>query len=314
MSLEQLLKQLADGSGLSWKAEAFDLALANSLSDSERGTYVGKLIEAAQQGSDRAIMTLGYMHATEAVPVLLALGKSDEPTAPTARRALVLLGRGPDVVDEIARDAVSLEDEMDRMAAVVDLPKIGGATAIFALQQALLDEDSNVRVVAWDGLIDALGLTKRLESPEGVRELTTEVEVMRVLLGTELIAVARVGANRLREIARRLAAGATAQQLGIAWRPRSSPEVFDKLRKAVFDTNLAFPVEEIATLRGAERQLAEAMIARRLEDWDIRATDALVELGAAWLAPALAELAEWDDTPEDLREELAEAARDLSTT
>jgi hypothetical protein len=314
MSLEQLLQQLASQSTSAFTDEAYDLALAISLSDSDRAIYIAKLIEAVEQRDWHAILTLGYINATEAIPVLLTLGKSDEDLASTARRALVELGRGADVVSEIAHDAVSSDEMEERFIAVTNLPRIGGATAVFALQQALTDEDSSVRTVAWDGLIEALGLTKRLQNQEGVRELSTEVEVMRVLLGTDLLAVARVGANRMREIARRLAAGATPTQLGIAWRPRTSPEVFEKLRQAISDTSVPFPLAELATLRGIERQLAEAMIARRLQDWDVRAPNALVELDAAWLAPAFAELAKSDETPDILRAVLASAASALATT
>jgi hypothetical protein len=311
-ALDQLLQQLSDGSGLSWKDETYDLALARGLSESDRATYVAKLMERVENGDGLAALTLGHLGAAEALPMLLALGKRTEEGASIARRALVLLGRGADVITEIAHDAVSSEDKMERFAAVVDLPKVGGQVAIFALQQALLDEDSDVRVVAWDGLIEALGLTKRLQNPQGVRELNTEVEVMRVLLGTELFAVARIGANRMREIAKRLATGTSPHQLGIAWRTRASPEVFDKLRRAIFDRTIPFPLDDIAKLRGVERQLAEAMIARRLEEWDERAPAALARLEAAWLAPALDELAGSDHTPTELRANLAAAVRGLT--
>jgi len=116
----------------------------------------------------------------------------------------------------------------------VALAKIGGATALFALQQALVDEDSDVRVIAWDALVEALGLTKRLQNPEGKRELTTEVEVMRVLLASDMPALVNLGAAGMRDVARRLSAGATAQQLGIAWRPKSAEPTFDKLRAAMY--------------------------------------------------------------------------------
>ncbi len=314
MSLAELLQQLADGSQRGWKDETYDVALARSLSAPDRATYVAKLMEAVDRGDGMAALTLGHLNATEAVPMMLALGKSTEGGTSIARRALVLLGRGADVITEIAHDAVSSEDKMERFAAVVDLPKVGGPAAIFALQQALLDEDSDVRVVAWDGLIEAIGIAKRLRNPEGVRELSTEVEVLRVLLGTELIAVAKVGANRMREIAKRLAAGTSPQQLGIAWRARLSPEVFDRIRPAIYDKTIPFPLDDIATLVGVQRQLAEAMIARCLEDWDERAPAALAKLKATWLAPALDELAQSDAVPSPMRDRLAQAARDLAST
>ncbi len=313
MSLDLLLQQLTERSRLSWRDETYDLALASNLSASELATYVAGLLEQAHEGDGIAMLTLAHLNVTEAIPMLVAFGKRSESVGATiARRALIVLGNGADVITEIAHDAVSSDDKMERFAAVLDLPKVGGPTAIFALRQALLDEDSDVRVVAWDGLIEALGLTKRLQNPEGVRELTTEVEVMRVLLGCELLAVAKVGASAMREVVRRLAAGTMPQQLGIAWRPRVSQPVFEKLRDAVFDTSIPFPLDEIATMRGTERQLAEAMIARQLQDWDARTPDALVELRATWLAASLAELAESKGAPDELREKLADAARELA--
>ena len=312
MSPEQLLQQMSDQMGLSWQSETHDLGTARALSGADRAIYVEKLIEQAKQGDTFAIMTLGHLKATEALPVLEADAKSDQPWAGTARRALVLLGKGTDVVTEIARDAVNAPSKMARVAAILDLQKLGGPTAIFALLQALLDEDSDVRVIAWDAVIDALRLTKRLENPEGVRELTTEVEVMRVLLGSAMQALIKLGAAGMREVARRLAAGATAQQLGIAWRPRSSEDTFDNLRGAMYEGD-PYPVDEIKALVGPERQLAETMIVRRLENCDERVPDALVALDAAWTAPALEELANDQQTPTTLRARLAAAARQLAT-
>lgn len=99
--LDQLLHQMSDQSGLAWNEETYDLALASGLSDADRSTYVTKLIETARQGDTHAILTLGNLQAVEALSVLQAAAKSKDPWAPTARRALVLLGHGAEVVDEM---------------------------------------------------------------------------------------------------------------------------------------------------------------------------------------------------------------------
>jgi len=314
MSLERLLAQLADPSELSWKDETYDLALAGDLPATERSTFVAKLIEQAREGDTRAILTLGHLKASEALFVLNAAAKGQDPWSPTARRALVLFGRGADVANEIAHDAVHGPSKMGRIAAILDLPRIGGDIALVALQEALTDDDSDVRVLAWDALVEVLGLARRIQNPEGVRQLTTEIEVMRVLLASEIAALVKLGSSGMREVVRRLAAGATAQQLGIAWRPRQSEAVFENLRRAMFEPDIPYPVKELATLRGAARQLAETMIVRRLEEWDVRVPDILIVLDAAWTAPALEELAASASTPEDLRPKLADAARALATT
>lgn len=103
--------------------------------------------------------------------------------AATARRAVVMLGKGDEVFDEIARDALHASTKMERVAAVVDLPKVGGAKAIDALEQALGDADYQVRELAWEGLVIALGLDRVLRSPEGKRELFTSVELISVFIG-----------------------------------------------------------------------------------------------------------------------------------
>lgn len=314
MSLDQLLQQLSDPSELSWKDETYDLALAVGLPAEDRATLVAQLVAQAREGDTRAILTLGHLKATEALLELRAAARSQVPWAPTARRALVLLGKGSDVLAEIARDAVHAPAKMSRVAAVMDLPRIGGAVALAALQEALVDEDSDVRVIAWDALVDALGLAKRIQNPEGVRQLTTEIEVMRVLLASEITALAKLGASGMREVARRLAAGATPQQLGIAWRPQQAESVFADLRQAMFDPEHAFPVGAIAKLKGPARQLAETMIVRCLEEHDPRVPDALVALDAAWTGPALEEASRSSEVPDELRVKLAAAARELATT
>ncbi len=141
-----------------------------------------------------------------------------------------------------------------------------------------------------------------------------EVEVMRVLLGSEMPALVKLGAAGRREIAPRLGTGATPQQLGIAWRPKPSEAVFDKLRGALVDTDQAFPIDDITPLTGVSRQVAETMIVRCREEYDDRVPDALLALDAAWTAPALEELANYVQTPPDLRAKLADAARQLATT
>lgn len=312
-AFEQLLRQLADPSETPWNEETYDLALARALDGQERAAYVARLLENAERGDTRAILTLGHLRAYEALPRLAADAKSGEPWAATARRALVLFGEGAEVVEEIARDAVSSPAKMARVAAIMDLPKIGGATALLALQRALVDEDSDVRVIAWDALVEALGLTKHLQSPEGRRELTTEVEVLRVLLASDIAALVKVGAEGMREVARRSSAGATAREVGAAWRPRSAEPTFHTLRAAMYGGG-ALPIDALKALEGADRRLVEVMIARRLEDRDARVPDALVALDAAWTAPALQELAGSNAVDPALRAKLALAARALAAT
>jgi len=310
-SLDQLLHQMSNLSELAWNEETYDLALARGLSDADRAAFVTKLIETARVGDTHAILTLGHLHATEALAVLQAAARTQDPWAPTARRALVLLGHGAEVVQDVANDAIHAPAQMARVAAVMDLPKIGGAVAIAALEQALADDDYAVRMLAWDGLVEAFDLLRLIQNPEGKRELTTEVELLRVLLASDIAAFVKMGIDEMRALTRRLQAGATPQSLGIAWTPNPAPELFTKIRLALFDLDATFPVDEIARLAGVARRSAELMIALRLDKQDPRAPEALVRLGAAWTAPALEEVAASPATSPELRDQLTHSVRAL---
>jgi hypothetical protein len=313
-ALDQLLHQISNQSELAWNEETYDLALAGGLSDADRATFVAKLVETARVGDTHAILTLGHLHALEALPMLQAAAKTKDPWAPTARRALVLLGHGAEVVQDIANDAVHAAAKMARVAAVMDLPKVGGATAVTALQQALADEDDAVRLLAWDGLVEAFDLGRLIQNPEGKRDLSTHLELLRVLLGSDLPAFVRMGIDEMRELTNRLRAGATPQSLGIAWSPNPAPDVFNRLRLALFDPDAKFPVDEIAQVTGVARRLAETMIALRLEDQDPRVPEALVRLAAAWTVPALEEVARSTATSPELREQLTQSVRALQAS
>ena len=310
-TLDQLLSQLANQAALAWNEETYDVSLARTLTGDARDTYVTKLSENACHGDTRAILTLAHLQATEALPMLRVTARSEDPWAQTARRALVIFGHGADVAEGIANDALSGPTLMGRVAAVLDLPKIGGAVAIAALEQALADAEDTVRLLAWDGLVAVLDLHRHPQNPEGKREMSTDVEVLRMLLGSEVTAFVELGVRELRQLARELRGGATPQSLGIAWAPNPAPELFTRLRLALFDANTAFPLDEIAKLTGIPRRLAETMIALRLENQDPRVPAALVQLGAVWTASGLDEVASMPATPPALATKLAESGRTL---
>jgi HEAT repeat protein len=310
-ALDQLLHQVANPSELAWNEETYDLALAAALSDAERATFVAKLIENAKVGDTRAIMTLGHLDADEAVPMLRAAAKGQDPWAPTARRALVLIGYGPDVIREIAHDAVHAPAKMVRVGAVMDLGKLGGGTAIAALREALADKDDAVRMLAWDAIVEVFDLGPLIRSPEGKPELSTHLELLQVLLSSDLPAFVRIGVDEMRALIDRMSAGELPQALGLSWAPNPAPELFTRLRLALFDRDAEFPVDEIAELTGVPRRLAETMIALRLQDQDPRVPEALTRLAATWTAPALEEIAGSAATSPELRAALTQSVRAL---
>lgn len=311
--LDQLLQQLADPSELAWNEETYDLALARGLDAADRAAYIAKLIDHAKQGDPRAILTLGHLHAHEAVSVLEADARSSSPWAPTARRALVLLGQGDDVLGQIAHDAVHAPSKMARVAAVMDLSKLGGPVAIQALEQALADEDSSVRMLAWNGLVAVLDLDRWLRSPEGKHEKTTHLELIKDFLACDLASFIQLGVDEMRAITGPLAAGADPASLGLTWIGDPAPDVTGEIMQAIVDPDAAYPVAGIARLTGVPRRWAEASLAIRLDqaEPDPRVPDALVALHAAWTAPVLDEVAQSSSIDDALRTKLRSAAAAL---
>jgi hypothetical protein len=168
--LDELLRELVDPSNLEWRAEAYSVERASSLNTADRATYVAKLMEKAERGDKRAVLSLGYLPALEAVPTLLAASKNNVAWALTARRALVLLGSGYEVIDAIVHDALHAHSTMDRVAAMMDLKKLGGSQAMKAFDQGLNDSDATVRMLSWEGLVSSYDLericaTHKVSSP-----------------------------------------------------------------------------------------------------------------------------------------------------
>ncbi len=285
--LQALLAQLDDSSGLAWNEETYDLARASGLDPQERDQYVARLLAHADEGDTRAILTLGELDATRAVDPLLRISAAQGPAAATARRALARLGRGQDVVAEIAQDATRGPSRAVRAAAVMNLGRVGGATAIGALDASLEDSDAIVRQLACDTLVELFGLKQYTLGATGERELRTPLERMKLLLGSDLEALAKIGAAELRDAIGQLQAGKTPAQAGLAWTGSMPAPLRAGLGPALFDDSVELPVDEVATVGGADRRWAEALIAVALERQDVRAPAALARLGAAWTLPAL---------------------------
>lgn len=310
--LDQLLRQVDTRSGLAWNDETYNLALAAGLTGADRATYIARLIDNAKLGDTHAILTLGHLGADEALPMLAVAATSNVPWADTARRALTLLGHGADVVDAIAHDAVHAPAKMVRVAAVMDLGKIGGPVALRALQQALGDEDSSVRMLAWKGLIEALDLDRWLRNPAGEREKTTLLELLDDFLACDLPSLIQIGTTEMRAITDQLIAGADPAAIGLTWIGDPAPQVTQQILAAIIDPDAAYPVAGIAQLTGVPRRWAEASLAMRLDQAtpDPRVPDALAKLGATWTLPVLVEVSRNADP--ELRDKLTRAAAALS--
>lgn len=311
--LDQLLRQVQNRSGLAWNDETYNLALAAGLTGADRATYIAALIDNAKLGDTHAILTLGHLGAREALPVLALAARGSQPWADTARRALTLLGHGADVVDLIAHDAVHAAAKMVRVAAVMDLGKIGGEVALRALQQALADPESAVRMLAWRGLVEALDLDRWLRNPAGEHEKTTLLELLDDFLACDLPSLIRIGVTEMRAVTDRLIAGADPAAIGLTWIGDPAPDVTRQIMAAIVDPDAAYPVAGIAQLTGVPRRWAESSLVMRLDQAtpDLRVPEALAKLGAKWTLPTLEEVARGAEP--DLRDKLFRAIAALRT-
>jgi hypothetical protein len=313
-ALDELIRELSDPSALAWNAETYDLAGASILSPDDRAIYVKQLMEKAEQGDTRAILTLGHIKATEAIPMLKAAEQSRVPWALTVRRALVLLGQGAEYVNTIANDALHAESKMDRVAAILDLSKVGGITGIMTMQQALSDADSAVRTIAWRELVKALDLEQHMVNPaSGVLEKGSYLELLRDYLSSEVSAFVKMASDEIRAIVRRLAGGESPEDVGINYVGDPAPHVSDRIIEAIVDSDVGYPVEEIAKLSGMARRWSEAALALRAEEKDARVPAALARLRAFWTLPVLEELAQSETMPSAYRQQLANAVSELKS-
>lgn len=312
--LDELLQELVDPSNLGWRDETYSVQRASSLDAADRAAYVAKLMERAERGDKRAVLSLGYLPALEAVPMLMAASKEQVPWALTARRALVLLGSGYEIIDAIVHDALHSPSMMERVAAVMDLKKLGGSKAMKAFDQAMGDPDYTVRMLAWEGLVDSFDLARYMRNPEGKLVKATTLELMKDFLAVDIPALNRMGAEETREIIKKLAGGATPESVGVAYTPDPMPEVSDQVSLASVDEDVPYPIDEIAKLTGVPRRRAEALIASRALKDDHRVPNALVRLGAAWTVPVLEEMAQAPSMSSELREKLLQAMRDLKAS
>ncbi len=286
-SLDQLLQQLVDPTKVHFAEEAYDLALARGLSGRERELYLGRLVDAGREGDGRAILTLGCLHAVEALPALVALAKTSDPLAAFARRSVAMMGKGAEIADELVLNVLGARRATDRLESIKHLAELDAPLVRPTLQHALADDDWSVRNGAWEALVTLYGLGPLLAGPDGKRASSTHLELGCALLASDLEAFARMGIEELQWVFRRLDAGVAPASLGIARVPE--PEAFDALRRVLFHDEQPFPLAEIAALTGISRRYAEFMVAMRLEHEDPRAAPALLELGALWTLPGLVE-------------------------
>lgn len=310
--LQALLAELDDPSNLSWRDETYSIDRVSELDTAERSLYVRRLIGLAEHGDEKAMLSLGALKVPEAVDPLLRYSKANGTRASYARRALVWLGHGQAVIDDIAKDALTSPAMSVRAAAVLNLGELGGPVAIDALDKCLDDSDSVVRAMAADGLIKLFHIERFTRDVDGQTDLTTPLERMKLVLSSEIPALASVGANELRTVIHALRQGGMPETVGLQLVKTMPEALSDRIGPALADETTTLPVEEIAAVSGQQRQWAEAILAFGLERQDARIPPALAQLDARWTLPALDSLAETSD-PGDFRDAVEAARRALSS-
>ena len=268
------------------REETYDLARISDLDGNERTAYVAALVDHAEHGDGRAIMTIAEMGATEAVPRLERLAKQATPNGAIARRALMRLGAGTNVAAAVGADA-SQGGFAQRFGAVMDLARVGGADALAAVERALADPDSVVRSRAFQSLLSLLGIERFAQDSAGEVELRSPLRRLALLLSSDLPPLQKLGADALRAIASQLVAGKRPAEVGIEYHSETPADFAERFGGAVYDADRPLVLDEVRPLVGHDRAWAETILAVGLERKDPRIPTALADLGAAWTLPAM---------------------------
>lgn len=285
-ALSAILAQLDAAAAPPPTEETYDLSRLRELSPAERTTLAARLVSAAQAGDLRALLTLGELDEPASVAALQAEAGRTDAAGRTARRALVRLGRGASVVQGLAADAAG-GSWLERFAAVMALGQVGGPVAVGALRRALTDDDSHVRLRAFESLVEALGLAGYVKAADGTSEPRAPLKRLSLLLGSDLAPLRAQAVADLDRIAAAIASGASPDTLGLRYVPET-PDAFRlQLAAAIVDESEALPVDALRSLSGHDRQAAEALFAYNLARRDPRFPAALAALGAAWTADAM---------------------------
>lgn len=258
-ALSAILAQLDAAAAPPPTEETYDLSRLRELSPAERTTLAARLVSAAQAGDLRALLTLGEL---------------DEPASVAS------------VVQGLAADAAG-GSWLERFAAVMALGQVGGPVAVGALRRALTDDDSHVRLRAFESLVEALGLAGYVKAADGTSEPRAPLKRLSLLLGSDLAPLRAQAVADLDRIAAAIASGASPDTLGLRYVPET-PDAFRlQLAAAIVDESEALPVDALRSLSGHDRQAAEALFAYNLARRDPRFPAALAALGAAWTADAM---------------------------
>lgn len=248
-----------------------DPAALRALGFRERGLAIERLrqrIAAGDVSAAEAALAADYSELT------IVLRNPNPVDGPARRRAAQALTRFAHA-DPLVRLTARLEDghSIVRINAAYDLGRHDEPAAVEALARALTDDETVVRVHAWNGLLRRFGLEPLKEPRHG------PLGVLFVHLASGIPGVVRQGAERVRALVSQLSAGATAAELGL-----DAPTLPDDAHVEAFVASMRDPARpiDVAAVRAMDSQhraWAIAMIFAATAHPDARAQLALDALG-----------------------------------
>ncbi len=267
-------------------SDSHDVSALAALPDLERQVAHNALIARARHGDARAIISVGHLGLSDAVPYLRLLTTHPSRWVRfSVHRAMAMLGFAEGVRPLI--DDASHGIMIERFAAAMDLTHVPGEEALAALLAGLEDVDYLVRARAMQSLTIRFGIDDLRRDREGQTLPESPLETLELLLTNELAPLWQYAAWQARTIFQALNEGVDPDALCLRYL-RVAPEGFrDSIADNFFEPEAPFDVTPILAAWGADRRWAEAFLGAQLAQRPVRAVQAIVTLGADWLGGAL---------------------------
>jgi hypothetical protein len=266
--------------------ERFDLSFWENLSGNEKNIAINALINAAEMGNPRALMTLGDLGDKRFLDIIKSqTHNTNEWVRLCANRALIKLGGS----NEGLLSSISQGTMLSRFASVLDLSTIPGEKVENALLSSLEDPHPYVRSMAMDALIERFGLQALTINQEGMTIPESPLYAINILLLADLKPLWMKGAWEAQQIFNSLRKGSSSNELNLHY-VRNGPDNFRKqVRDSFFDLKNPFDLYLIQGVKGHDRYWAEIFLSLQLETKtrNLRAVEILKKLKIAWVIPAL---------------------------
>lgn len=286
MSQELLSKFLSDLKRVEPFQDRFDLSYWKNLSFNETTIATNALLEEAELGNPRALMTLGDLGDKRFIETIKKQTQSQyEWVRICANRALLKLG---DLTEGLLV-GISEGTVISRSASVMDLSIVLGEKIEVAILDTLEDPNPYVRSIAMDALIKRFDLMPFTKNQVGETLLESPLKTINTLLLADLAPLWKKGAWEARQIFNSLREGASAVELNLRY-IKNGPDNFRELvRDSFFNEEKPFDTDLILNVKGHDRYWAETFLALQLqtEIRNPRAVEAFKELKVDWVIPVL---------------------------